>query len=409
MSEVGEATRIVLVDDDGVCLAMLARGLKRRGFEVCSYSDPRDAVAHLREDRPAAVITDMRMPHLTGLDVVSHVQDALGMDGPPVLVVSADGDEALLNEAFRLGAADYLLKPVSDAELGAKLEKALRTRPTHEGPSSIPDRVGQWDLGECIGRGGTACVFRAARAGDPRSYAVKVIWPHLTKSTETLLRFRREIDTLSSNRHPRMIRLIESGRQDNHYYYVMDHLDRGTLADRIRRRGPQSTAHTLQMLEQSAEPLSFLHERGLVHRDVKPSNLFYDDQGDFVLGDFGLARRLGDHGITLEEEFIGTPLYLAPEVFRTRDFDHSVDYYALGVCATEMLLGGPVLAETDPMSMIGRIMDRGLPHPADLLAGEVPESLLDLLGQLTRYAPARRIKDLAQLRAGIAEVREDLR
>ena len=103
MSEVGEATRIVLVDDDGVCLAMLARGLKRRGFEVCSYSDPRDAVARLRDDRPAAVITDMRMPHLTGLDVVSHVQEALGLDGPPVLVVSADGDATRASGVARRG------------------------------------------------------------------------------------------------------------------------------------------------------------------------------------------------------------------------------------------------------------------------------------------------------------------
>ncbi|MGE0710054.1 MAG: protein kinase [Planctomycetota bacterium] len=394
--------RVVLVDDDGVCLAMLARGLRRRGYEVASFSDPREAVRAL-DQRPAAVITDMRMPHLTGLDVVARVAE-LGKDAPPVLVVSADGDEALLNEAFRLGAADYLLKPVSDAELGAKLEKALRARPTHAGPPAIPDRIGGWQLGECIGRGGTACVFRATREGDATSFALKVIWPHLTQNTETLLRFRREIDTLSALSHPGMIRFVESGRQDDAWFYVMDYLEGGTLRDRIEADGPRSPAETLDLLDQVLEPLVHLHERGVVHRDVKPSNLFYGAQG-FMLGDFGLARRLGDHGITLEEDFIGTPLYLAPEVFRSRDFDHSVDTYALGVCAVEALAGAPVLSEAEPMLLIGRIMERGLPHPRDVLGGAVPAPLLDLLAQLTDFDPARRLKDPAKIRAAVQSLR----
>jgi CheY-like chemotaxis protein len=390
---------VVLVDDDGVCLAMLARGLRKRGFNVAAYSDPRDAVRELRQDRPSAVITDMRMPHMSGLDVVHQVQEILGSEAPPVLVVSADGDESLLNEAFRLGASDYLLKPVSDAELGAKLEKALRTRPTHSGPPAIPERMGPWRLGECIGRGGTACVFRATRGGDSTSYALKVIWPHLTQSTETLLRFRREIDTLSTLSHPRMVRFVESGRQEEAYYYVMDHLPAGTLRERIRRAGVCKPSEVLDLLEQVTEPLLYLHAQSIVHRDLKPSNVFYADDGSFVLGDFGLARRLQDHGITLEQEFIGTPLYLAPEVFRSRDFDHSVDFYALGVCALEMLLGGPVLTELDPMSLIGRIMERGLPHPVDLLGGDAPAPLLDLLAEIVCFDSAERLKDGEEIRA----------
>lgn len=403
-----EGPRILLVDDDGVCLAMLARGLKRRGYQVASYGDPREAMQALAQEHPSAVITDMRMPHMTGLDVVQSVKQQLGEKAPPVLVVSADGDESLLNEAFRIGAADYLLKPVSDAELGAKLEKALRSRPSHAGPPAIPDKIENWVLGECVGRGGTACVFRATRAGEGESFALKVVWPHLTENTETLLRFRREIDTLSTLDHPRMVRFVASGREDAAYYYVMDYLPAGTLRQRIRRDGVQPASEVLRLCEQLSEPLSYLHAQGIVHRDLKPSNVFIGSDGGFVMGDFGLARRLQDHGITLAQEFIGTPLYLAPEVFRTRAFDHSVDYYALGVCAFEMLLGGPVLVEPDAMALIGRIMDRGLPHPADLLGGDVPAPVIKLVADLLSFDPDERLKRPEELRERCAEIRPTL-
>lgn len=397
----------MLVDDDGVSLAMLARGLRKRGYVVAAYGDPREMLSRLREDRPAAVITDMRMPHLSGLDVVERVQAALGAEAPAILVVSADGDESLLNEAFRLGAADYLLKPVSDAELGAKLEKALRSSPRHSGPSSIPERIGAWRLGECVGRGGTACVFRATREESAAPFALKVIWPHLTSNTETLLRFRREIDTLAALEHPQLVRFVESGREEGAYYYVMEFLPTGTLRDRIRASGPGTPHETLDMLEQLAEPLAYLHAEGLVHRDIKPSNIFVGERG-FVLGDFGLARRLLDHGITLAEEFIGTPLYLAPEVFRSREFDQSVDYYALGVCALEFLLGEPVVRESDSMVLIGRLMDQGLPSPRSVLGEAAPQALVDLIGGLIHREPAERIKTKESLLARVRATRKAL-
>lgn len=402
-----QGQRVVLVDDDGVSLAMLARGLRKRGYVVAAYSDPREMLLKLRDDSPAAVITDMRMPHLSGLDVVERVHTTLGADAPAVLVVSADGDETLLNEAFRLGAVDYLLKPVSDAELGAKLDKALRSKPRHAGPSAIPERVGPWRLGECIGRGGTACVFSATRDGSTVPFALKVIWPHLTSNTETLLRFRREIDALSTLEHPQLVRFVESGREETAYYYVMEYLEGGTLRDRIRGQGKGTTLEVLDLLEQLAEPLAYLHGEGIVHRDLKPSNVFLDERG-FVLGDFGLARRLLDHGITLAEEFIGTPLYLAPEVFRSRDFDHSVDYYALGVCALEFLHGEPVLRESDSMTLIGRLMDEGLPDPRSVLGPSAPELIVSLISDLTHGEAGSRLKHKDDLLARVKEARAAL-
>lgn len=408
-TEPNPACRVMLVDDDLVYLTVLARSLRKRGYSVTAYSDPRDAMDHLALDLPAAVITDLRMPHMSGLEVVQEVRARLGVDGPPVLVVSSEDDEETLEAAFRLGATDYLLKPVSETELKVKLQRALRPGRGDSGRlPAFPDRIGDWALEECIGRGGSACVFRATRAGLPGSiHALKVVWPHLLENTETLLRFRREIDTLSSLQHPQLVSLVESGRHEGWFYYVMTYLPGGSLRDRLREDGACDPMEALRLVEEATHPLEFLHERGVVHRDLKPGNLFYDPQGRVVLGDFGLAKHLHDRGITLSEEFVGTPLYLAPEVFRSPRFDQTVDFYALGVCAIELLLGRPPLVETESLRLIATIMEQGLPPAHELVPG-IPAPLAALLERMMARAPADRFQTAAELRAAAAEVRRAL-
>ncbi len=406
VSDEARERRVMLVDDDGVCLAMLARGLRKRGYAVATFNDPLVAMERLERERPAAVVTDIRMPGMSGLEVVREVRERLGEDAPPVVVVSAEGDEAILTEAFRLGAVDYLVKPVSDVELGVKLQRALERAGPRSEVAAIPRRLGSWTLEECVGRGGCACVFRAGRDGDPEPRALKVVWPHLVASTETMLRFRREIDTLAALEHPGLVRFVESGREKDLYYYVMEYVPGGTLRDRMRAQGAGRPGEVLALLGALAAPLGYLHERGLVHRDVKPSNVFFR-AGAPVLGDFGLIRRLVDHGVTLEHEFIGTPLYLAPEVFRSRSFDQSVDLYGLGVCALEWLLGEPPLRDVEPLHLVGHLLAEGIPAPADLLP-DLPAPLAALLARLVARDRAARLGSAAELATEVARVQAEL-
>ncbi|RMG14893.1 MAG: response regulator [Planctomycetota bacterium] len=401
---VEDERRVMLIDDDGVCLAMLARGLRRRGFAVSTFKDPGEALRALRTERPDAVVTDMRMPLVSGLDVVREVRLQLGEEAPPVLVVSAEGGEGTLQEAFRLGAADYLLKPVSEAELYVKLSRSLQRAPARRPEQAIPERLDAWTLHERLGHGGTACVFRARRDEEPETdCALKVIWPHLTASTETLLRFRREIDTLASLEHPQLVRFVASGRDAGLTYYAMSYLPWGTLRERVRAQGAAAPREVLSFLSSLSAPLGYLHERGIVHRDVKPGNVFLHPERGYVLGDFGLARRLFDRGITLADEFIGTPLYLAPEVFRTNEFGITVDFYALGVCALEWLLGEPLLAEEDSVRLIGRLVEEGLPAPRELLP-RLPPRLVSFLERLVAPDPAARPQSAGELAEQAREV-----
>lgn len=399
--------RVAVIDDDRVVLSFIARTLTKRGYDVRSYDDPRVAVEALAGDQPLAVITDMQMPGLSGMQVVAEVKKRLGESAPPVIVVSSVDDQATLEEAFKQGAVDYLIKPVNESELAAKLEKAIRHLGGHSNirpPSSIPKKIGAYELLEPIGRGGTAAVFKAQKAGDTSGnvYALKVVWPHLTVNPEALLRFRREIDVLSELDHPRLVGFVEAGRHDGCFYYVMQHLTGGTLRDRIERNGPGTPEDALDMVTSLAEPLGYLHNRGLVHRDLKPGNIFFDGEGHYILGDFGLAKREDDHGITLSEEFIGTPLYLAPEVFESDKFDHRVDLYALGVCALELLLGHPPLDERDPVRLIAKIVNEGMPPVAELCPG-LPIELENLLAHLLAREPGMRT---ASAKALIEEAHE---
>jgi serine/threonine protein kinase len=117
-----------------------------------------------------------------------------------------------------------------------------------------------------------------------------------------------------------------------------------------------------------------------------------------------LAKRLADHGITLAEEFIGTPLYLAPEVFKAAEFGPSVDFYSLGVCALEMLYGGRLVEEQDSMQLIGRLLDKGLPSPAELLP-DAPPSVLELLDRLLSRDPSLRPQDAEAVRTTVQKAR----
>jgi serine/threonine protein kinase len=393
--------RVSVIDDDRVVLELMARSLMKRGYEVRTYADPRLAVEALAADQPVAVITDMQMPHLSGIEVLGEVKKRLGESAPPVIVVSSRDDETILEEAFKTGAVDYLLKPINESELAAKLEKAIRRlgvagsiRP----PVAIPARIGAYELLDPLGRGGTAAVFKARRDGDSSGqiYAIKVVWPHLIVNSEALLRFRREIDVLGELHHPRLVSFVEAGRHDGCFYYVMQHITGGTLRDRIERFGPGEPEDALDLLAELAEPLGYLHARGLVHRDVKPGNIFYDDERRAILGDFGLAKREDDHGITLSEEFIGTPLYLAPEVFASDKFDYRVDLYALGVCSLELLLGKPPLDEQDPVRLIARLVNDGFPPVKELCPG-LPAAVEHVITHLLERDPSHRTSSAQEL------------
>jgi hypothetical protein len=203
-----------------------------------------------------------------------------------------------------------------------------------------PTAFGRYQLIRPLGSGGMADVYLARDEALGREVAVKV--PRL--SPQALARFDVEARAVARLEHPAIVPLYEYGRQaDGRPILVMRHMPGGSLADRIIR-GPLRLAEALPIIERIAAALDYAHSRGVIHRDVKPGNILFDDHGLAFLSDFGIARLETTDGgprLTVAGAAPGSPSYLSPEQARgDRELDGRSDVFSLGVVLYEMLTGG---------------------------------------------------------------------
>jgi len=194
-----------------------------------------------------------------------------------------------------------------------------------------------------VGHGGAARVFRAQRVGDGTRVALKVLRPELTVSL-TAQRFLREIEVLRQLDHPHIARLLDAGESDWLVWYVMEFLDGPSLRAWLdeHKRVPVETA--LRRSCEILDAVAHAHERGIVHRDVKPENIVLHPERGAVLLDFGIARAIAvseAEKVTRSGFTVGTSRYMSPEQAAGQPVDHRSDLYALGCVLYECLTGTP--------------------------------------------------------------------
>ena len=208
-------------------------------------------------------------------------------------------------------------------------------------------RLGGYELGSLLGKGGTASVYRARRISDGQRVAIKVIAEHLLQHSKALARFEAEARVLMRIEHPNIVRVLETGRaEDGTLFQVMELLEGRNLAQVMRFTGAFTPWQVLPYLEQICAGLQASHDHGVIHRDLKPQNIFVlDGEPPRVkLLDFGIARRLEaelSEQITAAGVTLGTPLFMAPEqAMGDRDrISPGTDLYSLGVILYVMLSG----------------------------------------------------------------------
>jgi len=206
--------------------------------------------------------------------------------------------------------------------------------------------LGSYRLVERAGVGGMAEVWRAVQISLDRDVAIKIILRQFASQQNFVERFRREALAISRLDHPHILPIYDFGEQDGFPYMVTPFIGGGTLAQRLGSPWPH--AEVLDLLEALASALDFAHARGVVHRDVKPSNVLLTEQGRVVLGDFGVARMVEEaSGLTQAEAMVGTPQYMAPEAASGGPAGPASDLYSLGVIVYELLTGRvPFQADT---------------------------------------------------------------
>ncbi|PKV84663.1 serine/threonine-protein kinase [Streptomyces sp. TLI_146] len=238
-----------------------------------------------------------------------------------------------------------------------------------------------------LGAGGMGEVYEALDTALDRRVAVKLIRSALL-SEESGARFAREARALARIDHPNVVTVYEAGVQDDVPYLVMELLEGVGLQQLLRERGPQDEATVRAVAAGVCRALAAVHEAGMVHRDVKPSNIQLTRTGRVALHDFGIAQQHDSTAITQSGLVVGTPAYMAPEQVRGAPSGRQSDMYALGSCVYEMLTGAPPFAADSMHAVMFRIAQ----EPAPPLHGSpgIPDDLADLVDALLRKDPADR-------------------
>jgi serine/threonine-protein kinase len=277
----------------------------------------------------------------------------------------------------------------ADSELRAHVERVL---------------TDHYELDSEIGRGGMGIVYRAKDRRLKRTVAIKLLPPELAFRSDIKTRFLREAETAAQLSHPNIVPIYTVDETEGLVYFVMAYVDGENLAKRIFERGVLPTEEVRRILRDVADALAYAHERGVVHRDIKPDNIIIAAQtGRPMVTDFGIARAVsdGDSRLTATGMAIGTPAYMSPEqAAGERTIDGRSDLYSLGIVAYQMLAGEPpFVAGSTPAMLVKHISER--PLPIQQRRADMPEDLARAVMLLLEKDPANRFPSASALVAAL--------
>jgi eukaryotic-like serine/threonine-protein kinase len=259
---------------------------------------------------------------------------------------------------------------------------------------------GRYRVEARIGTGGMSSVYRAFDTVLERQVAIKQLHRDHAADAGQIERFRREARAVAQLNHPHVVGVIDVGSDGGSPYIVFEYVEGETLKDRIRRQGrlevPEAVAYAIEI----TRALGAAHDRGIVHRDVKPQNVLIDEEGSAKVTDFGIARTLGLEGLTAEGRVLGTTDYVSPEQALGHQVTGQSDIYSLGVVLFEMLTGRVPFSGENQVSVAMKHVREEMPD-VQALRPEVSSTLAAVIDRATA-------KDLRRRHASARELIADL-
>lgn len=278
-------------------------------------------------------------------------------------------------------------------------------------PGEVFDR--RWRIETRIGQGAMGSVFRGTDLQSGRIVAVKILSPDHCRKPKVLARFEREADLMMTIQHPNIVRMYGHGRRGAVPYLVMEHLEGFTLAELQQRSGGKMAIEdVVALLRQVAAGLTFLHHHELVHRDIKPQNVFLAGDGRTRILDLGVVRDQANPGLTRPGAMVGTPYYMSPEqILGLEDVDKRTDVYALAATAFELLTGRPPYLGANNFEVLYGHKNAPVPDASTLVKG-LSKGVSKVLGRglakrrEERYETANEFA--LDLEGAVGEVKVDL-
>lgn len=391
----------VLLIGDRVWLDEAELACQRVGRPVERLGSGARGLLRLLQEEPAGVIADLDCAGIGGRDLAMAARLSPGTARVPVFLLAGPGRGAEARRARRESGADGWFPTSLPATDGLRL--LFRTGPSPATPPVWPPtaqaehgllarRIGPWQLGTRLGRGGFATVF-AATDGE-RQVALKLLHPEVLRDPTDLVRFLREVAALHVVRVPEVVRLLDWGwANDGQPYLALERLLGSSLGDHVEDHGPIDAARGERILRDMARALEATSRLGLVHRDVTPWNVWLRPDGGATLIDFGLAKGSGMGNVTVGDQLVGTAAYIAPELLRPRtQANLASDLYALGATLHRALAGRDMHAESSVRALLERVA-RGTPPdlPLGELRPDLPASLVEMVERLTSFEPVLRL------------------
>ena len=257
----------------------------------------------------------------------------------------------------------------------------------------------EYEIIEELGRGGMALVYRARDRQLEREVAIKVLPFSLAFDAEFVERFQREARTAAQLEHPNIIPIYRVGRSGRVIYFVMKFLRGGSLSTVLQERKKLTPPEIRRLLLEAGSALGYAAQRGIVHRDIKPDNIMFDEFGQCLLTDFGIAKAASGQKLTGTGMSIGTPHYMSPEQARAQSIDGRSDIYSLGVVAYQCLAGVVPYDGEDSFSIGYKHITEPIPTPSLITADE--RRIFEVIKRMLMKDPADRFQSCEELVASI--------
>jgi CheY-like chemotaxis protein/tRNA A-37 threonylcarbamoyl transferase component Bud32 len=344
--------RVLIIDDDPDLRNLLVHYIRQQwpAGDTEEY-DP------LANDKPAAsfalgsydvIILDYMMGRGDGLQWLVDFKKR--PDCPPIIFLTGAGNEIIAVRAMKAGADEYQRKQeLTKERLVTAIRDVAHDRIEKTVPPEVAARMEGHILGarvripgikvlRLIGEGGMSRVYLASRESDDEPLVVKILRSEVTQEKRALARFIEEYNLVEriSTRH--VARIHGHGVSENNAYLVMEFFDGGDLNKRLANKA-LPVEEALRLFRELMFALGDIHEQGILHRDLKPQNLMFRNDGSLAIVDFGIAKHIDSIDHTNKGEILGTPRYMSPEQVQGRALDLRTDIYSAGVLLYQMILG----------------------------------------------------------------------